>query len=145
MWIPPGLRNSLKFNPVLVPSQDFASRIRNSFTSHLIADLWCWVILIYKHVQGVCKCFNKYFMSGEQCLLKVNECLTGTHNCHQYATCHDTLEGFNCNCLQGYADLSANSDGTSCQHPYLSNHGSCNLKVRCFENLNKNIIVAGEL
>ena len=39
---------------------------------------------------------------GDICAEKINECITGEHNCHKYATCHDDLWGFHCTCNAGY-------------------------------------------
>ena len=45
-------------------------------------------------------CFN---------VLDVNECINGTHNCDNNATCQNTLGSFNCSCNPGY-----DGNGTSC-------------------------------
>ena len=60
-------------------------------------------------------------------LIQVNECITGEHNCHEYATCHDELFGFHCTCNDKYKDISENGDGTDCTHPYYTEDGECYL------------------
>ena len=44
----------------------------------------------------------------------VDECTTGTDDCHADATCTDTDLSFNCTCNGGFA-----GDGTSCQGTYF--------------------------
>ena len=39
----------------------------------------------------------------------VNECINGTHNCDNNATCQNTVGSFNCSCNHGY-----DGNGTSC-------------------------------
>jgi len=54
---------------------------------------------------GKCKCLDGYAWKDGKCKEKVNECITGSHNCHKYATCTDTLWGFTCKCNDGYKVL----------------------------------------
>lgn len=39
----------------------------------------------------------------------INECATGSNNCHEDATCTDTKGSFNCTCNDGLI-----GDGVSC-------------------------------
>ena len=43
-------------------------------------------------------------------LVDINECNSGLHNCHAYATCHNTFGGFGCTC-----NLGITGNGTFCQ------------------------------
>ncbi len=57
---------------------------------------------------GDCKCNNGYW--GENCDLDKDECALGTDNCHENATCTNTIGSFICDCSKGYS-----GDGvTSC-------------------------------
>lgn len=40
----------------------------------------------------------------------INECLIGTHNCHDVAECSNTNGSFYCNCTPGFI-----GNGTYCQ------------------------------
>ena len=48
-----------------------------------------------------------------------NECLIGTHNCHEVAECTNTNGSFYCNCTPGF-----DGNGTYCQ-------GICNIAPFC--------------
>ena len=39
----------------------------------------------------------------------IDECASGTHDCHSDATCTNTVGAFNCSCKEGY-----NGDGRQC-------------------------------
>ena len=53
--------------------------------------------------EGKCVCKPGYFPNKYgKCQEKINECLTGEHNCHKYATCKDKLNGFVCECNENY-------------------------------------------
>ena len=45
--------------------------------------------------------------------LDVDECTTGTHNCHVNATCNNTKGSYECDCKDGY-----NGDGQICTGNY---------------------------
>ena len=75
---------------------------------------------------GVCKCNKGYYENDKgKCIAKVNECITGNHNCADYAHCTDTLEGYTCTCHDGYEDVKG--DGSECTHPYYLDYGMCYL------------------
>lgn len=90
----------------------------------------CHEVVCQKHAScnnGVCDCKNGYFNKDGECIEKINECIMGTDNCPDYATCTDTLFGFTCECHAGYRDTSDLEDGTECTHPYYTETGQCNL------------------
>ena len=43
-------------------------------------------------------------------LVDINECTSGLHNCHAFATCFNSFGGFSCTCNVGYV-----GNGTFCQ------------------------------
>jgi len=44
----------------------------------------------------------------------LDECVSGTHNCHRNASCGDVLNGtFTCSCHQGYVGDGVNCEGQS--------------------------------
>ena len=45
----------------------------------------------------------------KSCFFDVNECDLGTHNCHDNATCTNTVGSFNCTCKDGFS-----GDGRHC-------------------------------
>ena len=52
---------------------------------------------------GKCVCKPGFFPNKYgKCQEKINECLTGEHNCDKYATCKDKIDGFTCECNEGY-------------------------------------------
>ncbi|XP_072042804.1 uncharacterized protein [Amphiura filiformis] len=55
-----------------------------------------------------CACNNGYSGDGTVCI-DVNECTDGEHNCHDDATCTNTMGSFSCECNRGYS-----GDGTVC-------------------------------
>ena len=48
--------------------------------------------------------FNLFFKHTD-----VDECLNGSHNCHNKAVCTDTVGSYECTCNSGYE-----GDGTNC-------------------------------
>ena len=75
---------------------------------------------------GTCKCKKGYYEDANgKCIAKVNECVTGNHNCADYAHCADTLESYTCTCHDGYEDVKG--DGSECTHPYYLDYGMCYL------------------
>ena len=51
------------------------------------------------------KIFNMFFI-----FLDINECMLGTHNCHNNATCFNTNGSFTCTCNIGHS-----GNGTKCE------------------------------
>ena len=43
------------------------------------------------------------------CIVDINECGVGTHNCHADSNCSNTKGSFYCTCLTGYS-----GDGVGC-------------------------------
>ncbi|KHJ80813.1 EGF-like domain protein [Oesophagostomum dentatum] len=41
------------------------------------------------------------------CSSVVNECATTNNECSQFAKCVDLTEGYTCQCLEGYVDVSS--------------------------------------
>ena len=42
----------------------------------------------------------------------VDECTSGLHSCHKFASCTNTIGSYSCSCQQHF-----NGDGKNCQHP----------------------------
>ena len=53
---------------------------------------------------GISKCISFIF-------LDIDECMLGTHNCHNNATCFNTNGSFTCSCHIGYSGNGMNCDG----------------------------------
>lgn len=56
----------------------------------------------------LCNCDGTGY-SGQTCQDEVNECTSGTHNCHVNATCANTPGHYTCSCKAGYT-----GDGVTC-------------------------------
>ncbi len=50
-----------------------------------------------------------FLTAGFVCVLDINECAVGTHNCHADSNCSNTKGSFYCTCLTGYS-----GNGVSC-------------------------------
>ena len=50
----------------------------------------------------------------------VNECDRGTHSCHQFASCTNTIGNFSCSCLDGFAGdgLTCNGENNNIKQPH---------------------------
>ncbi|XP_078573543.1 SCO-spondin-like isoform X2 [Branchiostoma floridae x Branchiostoma japonicum] len=55
-----------------------------------------------------CNCAGTGF-NGTCCDNDIDECATGVHNCHQHATCTNTVGSYRCTCDSGYT-----GDGRTC-------------------------------
>lgn len=61
--------------------------------------------------------FSKLLLSNSL-LVEVDECASGTHNCHIDANCTNTKGSFYCTCHTGYS-----GDGVTCEGNVLSLSG----------------------
>ncbi|CAH1230750.1 FBN1 [Branchiostoma lanceolatum] len=50
----------------------------------------------------ICNCAGTGY-NGTCCDNDIDECSTGVHNCHQHATCNNTVGSYRCECNSGYA------------------------------------------
>ncbi len=53
-------------------------------------------------VGGECQVECEPGYTGPTCNVDIDECIEGSHTCHQEATCENTEGGFNCTCGSGY-------------------------------------------
>ena len=60
-------------------------------------------------VEGQCVYDCNDYYTGTMCDQDIDECSTNTHNCDENATCSNRLEGYNCECNEGYE-----GDGFTC-------------------------------
>ena len=60
-------------------------------------------------VEGQCVYDCNDYYTGAMCDQDIDECSTNTHNCDENATCSNRLEGYNCECNEGYE-----GDGFTC-------------------------------
>ena len=51
----------------------------------------------------------KWRSSYTSFMTEINECTSGTHDCHLMAVCNNTEGSYNCSCKEGY-----NGDGRNC-------------------------------
>jgi hypothetical protein len=77
-----------------------------------------------------CKCIPGYTGDGFTCV-ELNECIEGIHNCHESATCTNTLGSFTCKCTIGYYGT-----GTFCKdiNECVATFGlidNCNINAKC--------------
>ncbi|XP_056424057.1 fibrillin-3-like [Hyla sarda] len=74
-----------------------------------------------------CICKAGYSGNGETCA-DINECSTSLHQCHQQATCMNTLGSYLCQCRSGYTGGGFNcSDINEC----ANNNGGCHPDAVC--------------
>ena len=43
--------------------------------------------------------------------IDVDECMTGNHNCHADAECHNTMGSHTCQCVEGFTGTGFECDG----------------------------------
>uniref|UniRef100_A0A8C4SXY5 Multiple EGF like domains 8 n=1 Tax=Erpetoichthys calabaricus TaxID=27687 RepID=A0A8C4SXY5_ERPCA len=53
----------------------------------------------------------------------VDECQLGMHSCHAFATCHNTLDSFECHCNRGYTGDGVTHCNKTCYNECM--HGEC--------------------
>ena len=74
-------------------------------------------------VRGICKTsFTQHYQFSLSS--DVDECAEATHNCHQFASCTNTVGHFTCKCIDGYT-----GNGKICQGTLLfSDNVLCYIK-----------------
>ena len=74
--------------------------------------------------------FTKMYLANETVYSDVNECLSLLHDCHQNATCTNTIGSYGCNCDTGFS-----GNGKQCKSTWRKKMFS--LTSRCkFSNKN---------
>nr|CAB3231610.1 C-type lectin domain family 4 member F-like [Phallusia mammillata] len=75
------------------------------------------------------KCLCASGFGGIRCEKDIVECSTGTHDCHQHATCINTVGSFQCSCNVNYT-----GDGRQCRPNFCStNVGLCKNNGTCMD------------
>lgn len=77
---------------------------------HMSAGKGSYTTLFHLQKAGIPHCVQTGFLKvGFVCVLDINECAVGTHNCHADSNCSNTKGSYYCTCLTGYS-----GNGVSC-------------------------------
>ncbi|EKX38993.1 hypothetical protein GUITHDRAFT_114873 [Guillardia theta CCMP2712] len=83
-----------------------------------------------KDTMGSFECLNNHGFDGMDkgtIPVDVDECMQGSHNCHEHAQCHNVPGSFTCTCSLGY-----NGNGTTCWN--MCHEAAPAQRINCFQD-----------